>query len=787
MSLRTLVVVCAGLALVALLGIGVRCRYDAALPFLPNGAGAAWIVYPVPPQTWSRGDVPISCTFRRAFELSDVPAAGMLEFRSFRSASVVLNGMTLPAARTARFDVTSKLRPGRNELVVTVTNDKGPPALWLRLESGGLKLASRTDWEASISGSNWERASDAAVSGEIATGDRQGSLVQSLRQEWVLLLLFAVVAAALLAGARRVPLAALGVVAVGWTALFVNDFRLLPMTSGFDVGAHLDYIKYVRDRKALPLATEGWEMYQPPLYYVVAAAALGVSGADPGELSGKGVLRAVSLAAGLAQLAFIFASLRLLFPSRPRAWLAGGLIAAFVPVHLYLYQYATNEALAATLASAAVYLGLRVLREDRPSPRLLALLGLALGAALLTKLTALLVAPALFVALGAELVARRRFDARSWLTTIGIPLAVAVAVCGWHYARVWSHFGSPFIGNWDERVGVSWWQDPGYRTASYYLRFGRSITDPFFSGLHGFLDGLYSTFWGDGLWGGAPNAMARPPWNYELMRLGYVMAIVPSLLIITGFVAGAAALWRRTQAQGLMLAGLATTTGLALIYMTLKVPSYAQVKAFYALPAIVPLCAAAGYGFELVARRTKIGSGILAVALGVWALDAYASFWIVPGATETLTSLGVEKVMGGKSAEAVPILERAVAKGPASANSRFWLGYALYDAGRRAESDEQNRRALELDPSHTKAALALAMGLDEQGHSDEALAVMRRAVAASPDDPETLAELGRLQAKTGAAREAIETFRRALGRKPDDKGVVDALAAAYARAGQPRH
>src|ERR1035441_10547311 len=107
-----------------------------------------------------------------------------------------------------------------------------------------------------------------------------------------------------------------------------------------------------------------------------------------------------------------------------------------------------------------------------------------LGAALLTKSTALLVVPVVLGALAYKEVQSLKSKVQSRCTTgqaseagkgvgrLGVVLAACVVVCGWHYARLWANYGSPLIGVWDPRLGSSWWQDDGYRTGAFYLRFG---------------------------------------------------------------------------------------------------------------------------------------------------------------------------------------------------------------------------------------------------------------------------------------------------------------------------
>ena len=82
--------------------------------------------------------------------------------------------------------------------------------------------------------------------------------------------------------------------------------------------------------------------------------------------------------------------LRLLFPENLAAQAVGLLVAAFLPPHLYLSQYVTNEPLAGLFVTVAFYLCLRALRAEKETLYLHLGIGVALGAAMLTKLSALL-------------------------------------------------------------------------------------------------------------------------------------------------------------------------------------------------------------------------------------------------------------------------------------------------------------------------------------------------------------------------------------------------------------
>ena len=537
----------------------------------------------------------------------------------------------------------------------------------------------------------------------------------------------------------------------------------MPFLQGFDSQHHLDYIKYVQERRALPLPTEGFEMFQPPLYYVVSAVALSLGGLSVDTQSGILGLRFLTLLFGLLQFTLVFLSLRLCFPGRTAAQLVGLVLAAFLPMQLYLSHYVTNETLAATLATASVYLGLRLFRTKDPSVSQFAWLGLCMGAALLTKATALLVVLPLFLALIVKLFAERA-PVAIWLRHFGTLCAVVVAACGWHYARIWHQFGTPVVGNWDVAAGFSWWQDSGFHTASDYARFGRSLVAPLFSGFGSFADGIYSTLWGDGLCGGVADLAYRPPWNYNLMVAGYLLALAPALLILVG---AAVACWRFVRKPSVDLFVLAGSSGavtLGVVFMTLKVASYAQVKAFYGLALLVPLCFFGAVGWELLTRGRRILQGALGVLLLVWAMNSFASFWIIHSASQH-AYMGIKLGSARKLDAALVEAMKAVDSDPADAAARRFSALVLNELGRTSESLPYAQRAVELSPLDGAGHLELGVALAGQGQMEPALGEARRALELGPENPAAcdfslfcLSKLGRTDEAINVARDGLAVF-----------------------------
>ena len=138
--------------------------------------------------------------------------------------------------------------------------------------------------------------------------------------------------------------------------------------------------------------------------------------------------------------------------------------------------------------------------------------------------------------LAVKLMLRRERSLRVWLGGVVSPLLICLLIGGWHYLKLWREFGNPFIGNWDPKVAAPWWQAKGFQTPGYFFFFGDSLIHPFCSGFHSFWDGFYSTLWGDGLLGGHVNLWVRPPWNYDLMVIGFILALIPTALVLTGLV-----------------------------------------------------------------------------------------------------------------------------------------------------------------------------------------------------------------------------------------------------------
>ncbi len=213
-----------------------------------------------------------------------------------------------------------------------------------------------------------------------------------------------------------------------------------------DEPAHFNYVRYVAQHWTPPVLEPGcydqaylerlksrrfppsmsvdaicYEAHQPPLYYYLAAVPYGLAvalGFDP-LLAVR--LFTVVLGAGVV---LVSAAIGLhLFPERPLVAVSAAGVVATVPMHVAMLASANNDALAELVLGLAVWQMVRLLRRPRTAPRDWYLLGVLLGAGMLTKTTTYIAIP---MALAVAWWRWRGIPGGSFLRTAGAPLAVAL-------------------------------------------------------------------------------------------------------------------------------------------------------------------------------------------------------------------------------------------------------------------------------------------------------------------------------------------------------------------------
>jgi hypothetical protein len=574
--------------------------------FLAPAGGAPWIMARTPVsaglEQWGRAEPPVTL-YSRSLELARVPGEVRLEVRALRAFELRVNGRVAGASgedpdwrRYREIDVAPLLRVGANELQVAVRHRHGPALLSLRSEGLAPALRSDGSWRVSLDGRPLGAAVPASDTRPNPAALAVETPLEALAQRGSLLLGLGALGALLAAGWRRragasaaaaLPLAALVLASVAWAGLALAKGLRLPLLVGFDARHHLAYVEFVREQWAVPLATDGWSMFHPPLFYVLAAGVASL---------GEGAMRLLPWIAGLGCVVTARSLAARLHPGEPRVAALAVLFAAALPVNLYSAAYFTNETLHAWLASLALLATVDALLAPRITPRHAALAGLWLGLAALTKFTALALAPVALFFLGCKGLAVERVSVARVAQRVGLAALVLIAVAGAYYARNVVHFGTPILGNWGRMPGVdhAWWQQPGFHTLAYYTGFGESLRHPYLAGFASFWDGVYSTFWGDGgIAGRVFPADRHGFWSYDFMSAGYALALPASALLAVGLWGALRAACadpspHRRAALSFLLT-VCYAVGFSLAFLTLRLPFFAQAKASYALCLIAPL------------------------------------------------------------------------------------------------------------------------------------------------------------------------------------------------------
>ena len=659
------------LLIVFLLGIvGVlKILNDPQIPLLIGERGADWIRFHEPTLLNVNYSQKIQTTyFRTGFDIKKGGEKAVLTFRAMKRVIVWLDGRIIFMSdnrihewkRTFDIDIPSGLSPGRHEIRIAVMNQYGHPALIAHCEALGLSTGEH--WETSQDGKKWKPALSVRsqqyplecyrqFNTDPALADKATPLPLKfqradrvfLSMAPVFLPIFMVVFILILLLSRKErpvwlksPLISSGglrwIVLIAWICLAINNIGKMPLYAGMDADQHLKYIEYMAVHWRIPLATEGWQMFQPPLYYFLSTLLYkALVPVFPG-VNIPMLLRIVPLACGALQIELCWRALRYAFPGREDLQILGTIVGGLLPMNIYLSQVIGNEPLAGCLSGVVIVLVIRYLKSPVPNTwRAFASIGLFLGLAMLTKTTAVLLVPPVLLVVAykdhsGDGHVKQRYS--SIFMHIGVILGVAFLVSGWYYIRNYLEMGRFFIGGWDASRNIVWWQDPSYRTLEHFYTFGESLFYPVYSSMMGIWDSLYSTFWMDGFLSGVCIYDSRPPWNYDFMFAGAWFSLLPAAAIAIGVLTSIVSPLKEEK-RVLFFCALCVGIYLsAILYLFLIVPVYSTGKATYALglvPCFAVLCAE---GFNILTSKPLLKALVYSI-IGCWVFVSYAAYVIL--------------------------------------------------------------------------------------------------------------------------------------------------------------
>lgn len=406
-----------------------------------------------------------------------------------------------------------------------------------------------------------------------------------------------------------------------------NASRFPYTRSHMDWGGHRQHLRYAANHWRPPLAEEGWQMYQPPLYYWAGGAVLRASRPHVDQEAALRRVQLLGAAAGVLHVLLAAAVLRRFGPRSGRAQAVALLAVGLAPGAITTNAMLTNEPFAALMCGLPLAAGAALLADRRYGVMTGAFLGLLGGLALLSKFTGLMPVAAVGAVLGVAFLdeAGRR---RAVAATLAAFLLVAALVAGPYYARNVAVYGKPFVGNWDPESGQYYEQEPGYRTPRFWGTVGDVFVHPPARARYSsFWDGLYASWWGE-----IHDNFVRPhpPRTIRLSLLLFALAAVPTAAGAMGLVRSLRRSFgadpRHRVHLLFVVVSLFSVASLG-VFMA-RLPYVSTMKAFFLLNLTVPAAVFIGWGLSRLEAGLGRGRVLLdLVSLGFVALVLSLFLW----------------------------------------------------------------------------------------------------------------------------------------------------------------
>ena len=155
-----------------------------------------------------------------------------------------------------------------------------------------------------------------------------------------------------------------------------------------------------------------------------------------------------------------------------------------------------------------------------------------------------------------------------------------------------------------------------------------------------------------------------------------------------------------------------------------------------------------------------------------------------PGQVDALHLLGMARLMGGRTDEAVELIGRAHAGRPQDVSVLENLGLAYLVKGANGEAETTLRRALAAGSAHGLTHMRLGLALAAQGKLAESVNCMQTAAQKLPGDPDVLLNLGNALCQTGKLDDARGCYEKVLAAQPANVDAYFNLGTVYRQMGR---
>jgi hypothetical protein len=372
----------------------------------------------------------------------------------------------------------------------------------------------------------------------------------------------------------------------------------------YDVSGHIEYLIFIMTKWAVPISTDGWQFYQPPMYYLFSAIF-----SLPAQFLGSltlvlDVIKFGSLLISLGAFGAIVWCAFLVFPKRvqsaSRVLFVGAL--AVLPGLIFMSSRLSNDTLLFLLWILSLCYVIRFWQKGKERDWYVSVLFICVG--ILTKSSALTILPVLALCLVFHPSIKRERKYK----LAGLSLLIILVSVGWFYALRFAVEGNAhIIGNVEgnnPKILLTEWRP-------YHLFMFRPhevVMYPFTSswrdefGRHFFLEYLVkSTFSGGWVYSGSAS---------KLSQILHIINIPLLLLMICGFFADIKRNWKENLPMWLTLLVLLGASGFMIANTKVSV-----VQDFRLVPLIaLPVTFYVVKGIELLPGKWVIAGKTLLIA-----------------------------------------------------------------------------------------------------------------------------------------------------------------------------
>ncbi len=383
--------------------------------------------------------------------------------------------------------------------------------------------------------------------------------------------------------------------------LQIHNIFSHPYSKGFDNQGHLDYISLLQKEKRVPFANEGWGMFQPPLYYILASF-------TPDFKS----VQFLNFFYWLILLTVSYLFLHQTFKNT-KLILLGLILIGSLPVILYLTPLVSNEFFTGVIITVSLVYYLLHFQKNYISIWEKLILGFLLGLTLLSKATGVIFLFSIII----DSLFRHKWRLMNFTKHFGISLLIAGFIGGWFYIRNIIYFGNPFILNIDFLPGPLD-QLPGYRDVKFFTDLSGFFTfDIFHAHWYSLLPGTYFSWYFD-----AHNAIVP---IQPFSKAGNILVLLTLPLFILSVIGFIEKLIHRSKQSNIFII-FSLFLFLSYIAFTIKVPFYSSVRSTYLISLVLPWCYFVLTGFQKI--ESRIRWSYIYIYLTSYLIILLRNFWI---------------------------------------------------------------------------------------------------------------------------------------------------------------